>query len=185
MFQWLSAISITAHRMSGPKIGTGMKLSRSIALHILGMSKANGREDRRPVDPRQFARDVLNGVVLTLSASLFTCLLLWTMARRSMDEEGDVHLRSGEGEMIEIDDEGYAMDLGSGIEEHNGLDMDREEDEDVEMDPQEIQTRKRTRSQLDMGYRSVKDEEGPLKKKTKQEGDVMDIVGEMALFATP
>jgi hypothetical protein len=102
-----------------------------------------------------------------------------------MDEEGDVHLRSGEGEMIEIDDEGYAMDLGSGIEEHNGLDMDREEDEDVEMDPQEIQTRKRTRSQLDMGYRSVKDEEGPLKKKTKQEGDVMDIVGEMALFATP
>jgi hypothetical protein len=102
-----------------------------------------------------------------------------------MDEEGDVHLRSGEGEMIEIDDEDYAMDLGSGIEEHNGLDMDREEDEDVEMDPQEIQTRKRTRSQLDMGYRSVKDEESPLKKKTKQEGNVMDIVGEMALFATP
>jgi len=117
-----------------------------------------------------------NGVVLTLSASLFTCLLLWTMARRSMDEGEDVHLRSGEREMMEIGDEGYAMDLGSGIEAHNGLDMDREEDEDVEMDPQEIQTRKRTRSQLGMGYRAVKDEECPLKKKTKQEGDVMDIV---------
>jgi hypothetical protein len=100
------------------------------------------------------------------------------------DEEEDVHLRSGEGEMMEIDDEGYAMDLGSGIEEHNCPDMDREEDKDVEMDPQEIQTRKRTQAQLDMGYRAVKDEDGPLKKKSKQEGDVMDIVGEMAPFAT-
>lgn len=41
----LSAISITTHRMSGLKIGAGMRLSRSIALCILGMSKANGRED--------------------------------------------------------------------------------------------------------------------------------------------
>jgi hypothetical protein len=86
------------------------------------------------------------------------------------DDEEDVHLRSGEGEMMEIDDEGYAMDLGSGIEEHNCLDMDREEDEDVEMDPQEIQTRKRTQSQLDMGYRAVKGEDGPLKKKDKAGG---------------
>jgi hypothetical protein len=82
-----------------------------------------------------------------------------------MDEEEDMHLRSGEGEMMEIDDEYYAMDLASGIEEHDGLDMDREEDEDVEMDPQEIQTRKRTRSQLGMGYRAVKDEEGQLKRR--------------------
>jgi hypothetical protein len=151
--------------MSGPKIGTGMRLSRSIDLHILGMSKANGREDWRPMDPRRFARDGLNGVVLTLFDYIFTCLLLWTMERRSMDEEEDVHLRSGEGEMMEIDHEDYAMVLRSGIEEHNGLDMDREEDEDVEMDPQEIQTRKRTRSQLGMGYRAVKDEEGQLKRR--------------------
>jgi hypothetical protein len=170
MLQWLSAISITAHRMSGPKTGTGMRLSRSIALHILGMSKEIGREDWRTMDPRRFARDVLNGVVLTLSASLSTCLLLWAMARRSVDEEEDVHLRSGEGGMMEIDDEDYAMDLGSGIEEHNGLDMDREEDEDVEMNPQEIQTRNRTRSQWDMGYRAVKDEEGPVEKEDKAGG---------------
>jgi hypothetical protein len=117
------------------------------------------------------------------------CLHLLTPVDESSafddDEEEDVQLRSGDGEMMEIDDEDYAMDLGSGIEEDNGPGMDREEDEDVEMDHQEIQTRKRTRSQLDMGYRAVKDGEGPLRKKTKQEGDVMDIEGEMAPFATP
>jgi hypothetical protein len=50
------------------------------------------------------------------------------------DEEEDVHSRGGEEEMMEIDDEDYAMDLASDFQEDNGLDMSRGEDEDEDMD---------------------------------------------------
>jgi hypothetical protein len=84
MFQWLSAISITAHRMSGPKIETGMRLSRSIALPHPGDEQGKLARGLEACGSEAIRKDGLNGAILTLSVSLFACLLLWMMARRSM-----------------------------------------------------------------------------------------------------
>ncbi|KAE9370811.1 hypothetical protein N431DRAFT_510141 [Stipitochalara longipes BDJ] len=49
------------------------------------------------------------------------------------DDEEDIHLRGGDGDMMEVDDEDYNMGLGSEPDEDdNDLDMDHEEDEDMD-----------------------------------------------------